>query len=213
MIRTLSIAALALLLAAPFATPASAQAQMALRMRLDESTSASDPDDTPDVKVLPAANGFEVQTGPAAVLWDPSNTASGNYTLRGTFRLQEPSSHTNYYGLVLGGRDLDGANQNYVYYLIGQNGTFIVKHRMGDMVHDIVGRTPHEAVRAMDDNGQSTNQLEVRVGAQNVEFVANGTVIHSVARSNLAGATDGIWGVRINHVLPSVVVEGLGVTQ
>lgn len=213
MTRFLSVTARALLLAAALAAPAAAQAPQGYQMRIDKSTSASDPDDVPDVKLIAAANGFEVQTGPAAVVWNPANTASGAYTLKGTFRLMKPSSHNNYYGLILGGRDLQGAGQNYVYFLVGQNGSYIVKHRMGEEVHDIVGRTAHEAVRAADANGQSTNDLEVRVGAQNVEFVANGTVIHSAAKASLGDATDGIWGVRINHVLPSVVVEGLGVTR
>ena len=58
----------------------------------------------------------------------------------------------------------------------------------------------------------ATNALEVRVGT-NVDFVINGQVVHSVPKANLAGATDGIYGVRINHVLPSVTVEGLSVTR
>jgi hypothetical protein len=29
----------------------------------------------------------------------------------------------------------------------------------------------------------------------------------------MAGRTDGIWGVRVNHVIPGVLVEGLGVSN
>jgi hypothetical protein len=207
MIRSLFV--LALLLAAPLA----AQAPAGLQMRVDESTEASDPDDVPEVRITTAANGFEVRTGPAAVLFNPANTATGNYTLRGTFRLNSRSSHTNYYGLVLGGRELQGANQNYLYFLVAQNGQFLIKHRMGEMVHDIVPATRNPAVVGMPAEGPaSTNALEVRVGT-NVDFVVNGTVVHSVPKTSLAGATDGIWGVRINHVIPSVTVEGLGVTR
>ena len=68
----------------------------------------------------------------------PANTASGNYTLKGTFRLNQRSSHNNYYGLILGGKELQGANQNYVYFLIGQDGSYLIKHRMGEMIHDLV---------------------------------------------------------------------------
>src|SRR5690606_33474063 len=111
------------------------------------------------------------KTGPAAVIYDPAHTASGNYTLKGTFRLDERSSHTNYYGLVLGGRDLQGPDQNYLYFLVGQNGAYLVKHRMGDMVHDIVpSNTQHAAVAGMAAGAPpSTNALEVRVG-DDVEF-------------------------------------------
>jgi len=207
---TRSLFLLALLLAAPLA----AQAPAGLQVRVDESTSASDPDDVPNVQVVAAPNGFEVKTGPAAVVWNPANTATGNYTLKGTFKLNQVSSHPNYYGLVLGGRDLEGANQNYLYFLVAQNGMYLIKHRMGGMVHDIVDNTAHAAVARMAAGAPaSTNTLEVRAGATNVEFVINGQVVNSTPRTSLAGATDGIWGVRVNHVIPSVTVEGLGVTR
>jgi hypothetical protein len=146
--------------------------------------------------------------------WNPDNTATGSYTLMGTFRLNERSGHTNYYGLVRGGRELLGANQNYLYFLVALNGMYLIKHRMGDMIHDIVANTAHPAVVGMAAGAPaSTNALEVRVGATNVDFVINGQVVNSTPRASLAGATDGIWGVRVNHVIPSVTVEGLGVTR
>jgi hypothetical protein len=40
----------------------------------------------------------------------------------------------------------------------------------------------------------------------------NGTVVHTTPRSGMTGNTDGIWGVRINHVLPGVLVENLSMT-
>ena len=52
--------------------------------------------------------GFHVSGGPAGTYWNPSNTATGNFTLKGTFTLVKPSNHTNYYGLVFGGNALDG---------------------------------------------------------------------------------------------------------
>ena len=210
MIRILAAGALALVLASPL----SAQTPMGLQMRLDQSTMANDPDDVPDVTVTSVDNGFEVRTGPAAVIWDPSNTASGTYTLHGTFRLLERSNHTNYYGLVLGGSDLDGPSQNYLYFLVAQNGAFLLKHRMGDEVHDIVPSTPHAAVAGMDaGDAPSTNEIEVRVTDDVVDFVVNGTVVHTTPTDSLAASTDGLYGVRINHVLPRVAVEGLGISR
>lgn len=204
-----SLFLLALLLAAPLA----AQAPAGLQLRVDASTSAADPDDVPQVTIAPAPNGFEVKTGPAAVVFNPANTATGNYTLKGTFKLNQRSGHTNYYGLVLGGRDLQGPDQNYVYFLVAQNGQFLIKHRMGEMIHDLVPATANSAVVGMAQGaGPSTNALEVRVGT-NVDFVVNGAVVHSVPKASLAGATDGIYGVRVNHVIPSVTVEGLSVTR
>lgn len=210
MIRRISMAVFALLVAVPLA----AQAPSGWEMRVDRSTNPSDPDDVPEVTVTPTADGFEVHTGPAVTMWNPANTASGEFTLEGTFTLLEPSSHVNYYGLIYGAGALEGAQQNYIYFLVGQDGSYTIRHRAGnETVHDIQGRTPHDAVEEPGDDGQSTNRLEVRVGADQTEFLVNGTVVHTAARSGMAGRSDGIYGVRINHVIPGVRVEGLRVTS
>lgn len=210
MIRRLSLAFLLIFVAAPLA----AQSPAGLQMRLDRSTSASDPDDVDDVTLSQAANGFQVNTGPAAVVWDGENTASGNYTLSGRFTLLSPSDHVNYYGLVFGANELEGGRQNYLYFLVAQNGSYIIKHRAGDeTTHDIQARTEHAAVARPDASGRSVNDLEVRVGAENVDFVVNGTVVHSAPKQGMVSRTDGIWGVRVNHRIPGVVVENLRVTD
>ncbi len=208
MIRRISMAALALLIAVPMA----AQVPEGLQLRVDRSTNANDPDDVPEVTITAVGSGFQVNTGPAAVLWQDSNTASGEYTLSATFTLQEPSPHNNYYGLIYGAAALDSESQNYLYFLIGQNGSYIVKHRANnETVHDIQGRTPHDAIVQPGSDGKSVNELEVRVGADETEFVVNGTVVFTAPKSGMAARSDGIYGVRINHVIPGVLVEGLGV--
>jgi len=208
MIRRITPALLALLLALPVA----AQAPAGWLERVDASTDAADPDDVPQVTVTSVANGFEVRTGPAVTLWNPANNATGSYTLEGTFTLLQPSGHVNYYGLIYGGRALEGAQQSYIYFLVAQNGSFIIRHRVGnDTVHDIVARTPHAAVVQPGANGQSVNRLQVRVGANDIQFVVNGTVVHTTPKTGMAAQTDGIWGVRVNHVIPGVRVEGLRV--
>lgn len=208
--RRFSVAAFALLVAAPLA----AQAPQGWQMRVDRSTNAADPDDVPNVTFTALGSGFQVNTGPAAVVWNPENTAEGEYTIKGTFTMLEPSGHVNYYGIVFGGAALEGSRQNYLYFLIAQNGTFLVKHRANDeAVHDVQPRTAHEAVVEPDASGQSVNELEVRVGADEIDFVVNGTVVHTQPRTGMAARTDGIWGARINHRMPGVVVEGLSVSR
>lgn len=210
MIRRISMAALALLIAAPLA----AQTTDGLSMRVDRSQNAADPDDVPDVTITPAGDGFEVATGPAVIVWDESHNASGEFTLSGTFTLQEPSSHNNYYGLFYGGNELTGESQNYLYFLIGQNGSYIVKHRANnETVHDIQGRTPHDAIATPGADGTSVNELAVRVGAEQTEFVINGTVVFTAPKSGMAARSDGIYGVRVNHVIPGVLVEDLSVSN
>jgi hypothetical protein len=209
MIHRISMAVLAILVAAPL----TAQAPAGWEMRVDHSTNPSDPDDVPEVTVRSIASGFEVGTGPAVTLWNPANAASGEYTLEGTFTLLQPSGHVNYYGVIFGGSGLESEQESYIYFLVAQNGSYIIRHRAGnETVHDIVGRTPHEAVNPADENGQSVNHLQVRVGADETHFVVNGTVVHTAPRAGMAARTDGIWGVRVNHVMPGIRVEGLRVT-
>jgi len=206
----ISLWALALLLAMPL----SIQAQAGMQIRLDRSTDAADPDDVPDVTLEAVGDGFQVNTGPAAVVWNPANTATGTYTLKGKFTLLEPSGHVNYYGLIFGGGALEGEQQNYLYFLVAQNGTYIVKHRANnDAVHNIVRRTAHDAIRKPGSDGRSVNDLEVRVGADEIEFLVNGTVVHTLPTTGMASRPDGTWGVRINHRIPGVLVEGLGVSN
>ena len=210
MIRRIPLFALAFFIAAPLA----AQTPVGLQLRLDHSLNAEDPDDVPNVTVTRSGDGFQVRTGPAVTAWISDNTAMGTYTLSGTFTLLEPSGHVNYYGLLYGGGDLEGSGQNYLYFLVAQDGSYLVKHRAGnETTHDIQGRTTHSAVVVPDANGRSVNDLEVRVGTDTTDFVVNGVVVHSAAQSGMAGRTDGIWGVRVNHVLPGILVEGLGITQ
>jgi len=208
MVRRVTLFMFALLLAAPIAL----QAQQ-LRMRVDQSTNAADPDDVDEVTVEHRGEAIFVRTGPAVVLWSDDHTASRPYTLHGTFTLGEPSSHRNYYGLIYGGGALDGERQNYMYFLVAQDGSFIVKHRAGANVHDIQARTPNDAINTPGADGRSVNRLEVRVGDSQTQFVVNGTVVHTVANEGMAGRTDGIWGVRVNHVIPSMLIEDLGVSR
>jgi hypothetical protein len=185
-----------------------AQAPKGWMVRADRSTSATDPDGAGKIQFMAMGKGFHAVNPQAAVYWNPANTAKGNYTLRGTFTLNEPSGHTNYYGLVFGGSNLEGANQNYHYFLIAQDGTFLVKRRVGDAkTDDVVTKTANAAIKKPEANGKSTNVLEVRVLGDKVEYAVNGTVVGSSPKAGLT--TDGIWGIRVNHLL-NVQIDDIG---
>jgi hypothetical protein len=190
--------------------PLAAQTPQGWRMRVDESTSAEDPDDRPDLKVVTVGKGMRITGGPAGTFWNPANTVTGNFTARANFTLMKPSSHTNYYGLIFGGRDIEGAKQTYVYFLVAQNGTYIIRRRVGEDVTDIQGRMMHAAIQRPDANGRSVNALEVRVAGNTVSYVINGMVVHTAPKGTLQ--TDGLVGVRVNHVL-DVQVEGFTVQR
>lgn len=192
--------------------PLAAQAPAGWKVRVDRSQSAGDPDNTPNLKFVTMGKGFHVTGGPAGTFWNPANTATGDYTVRATFTLVKPSNHTNYYGLVFGGGDLDAAGQNYIYFLIAQDGTYLVKHRAGEATHDVQRATPHKAIQQPDAKGQSRNTLEARVAGNMISYVVNGTVVHTTPKTGMTAKTDGIAGVRVNHVL-EVHVEGFEVTK
>jgi hypothetical protein len=156
-------------------------------------------------------SGFHATNPQAAVYWDPANTATGNYTLKGTFTLMKPSGHTNYYGLVFGGSDLGGPAQSYLYFMVAQDGTWMIKQRTGNQTLG-VSTSANDAVKKLDATGKSTNALEVRVKADKIDYVVNGTVVDSTPKTGMTAKTDGIYGLRVNHQL-EVHIDGFAVSK
>ena len=194
------------------AVPVAAQAPKGWMVRTDGSTNPADPDNTPNLKFVAMGTGFHVTGGPAGVFWNPANRATGDYTLTATFNLMRPSGHTNYYGLVFGGDALEGAGQNYIYFLVAQDGTFMVSHRAGSEVHVVAPKAKHASIRTPGADGRSTNALEVRVAGNTISYVVNGTVVHTTPKSGMTAKTDGLTGVRVNHLL-DVHVDGFAVKR
>jgi hypothetical protein len=203
MTRRLIVTAFIFMIGAPLL----AQAPKGWRLRIDRSTTASDPDAAGSIKFTSAGSGFHAVNPQAAVYWNPANMASGTYTLKGTFTLVRPSNHTNYYGLVFGGSDLEGGKQSYLYFTVAQDGTWLLKQRDGEATQTIAQR-PNPAVKRPDGSGKSVNVLEVRVMADKVDYVVNGTTVFSTPKSGRTAKTDGLYGFRVNHML-DVQVDGL----
>jgi len=203
------VAVLALAALAPLA----AQAPKGWKMRVDKSTEASDPDAPGAIKFTKEGTGFHAINPQAAVYYNPADKAMGTYTLKGTFTLNKPSGHTNYYGLVFGGSDLEGAAESYNYFVVAQNGTWLIKNRNGDNTSIVSPKTPSDSVKKPDPTTRkSVNVLEVRVGADKVDFVVNGEVVHSEPKAGALSKTDGIYGIRINHLL-DVGIDDFKVTK
>ena len=204
---------LPVVLMAWFVATVAAQTPAGWKVHIDRSTNAQDPDNKSGVTFMSMGKGFHVSGGPAGTYWHPSNTAMGNYTLKGTFTLVKPSDHTNFYGLVFGGRDLEGPGQTYLYFLVAQDGTWLIKRRAGDATtEDVVVKTAHAAVKKPAAGGSSVNALEVRVFARSIDYFVNDTWVHTMPRNGAAAQTDGLWGVRVNHQL-EVQVEGLSLSK
>jgi hypothetical protein len=206
--RHVQVAVLALAALAPLA----AQTPQGWKQRVDRSASASDPDATGAIKFVTSGAGFHATNPQAAVYWNPANTASGVYTLKATFTQMARSGHTNYYGLVFGGSALEGPQQAYLYFVVAQDGTWLIKRRDGDATSNVSAKTPSPAVKMLDASEKATNSLEVRVGADKIDFVVNGTVVHTEPKSGATAKTDGIYGIRVNHLL-EMQIDGFGISK
>jgi hypothetical protein len=193
--------------------PLVAQAPAGWKMRVDRSMNASDPDAAGAIKFLTMGSGFHATNPQAAVYWNPANTVTGDYTLKGTFKLIKTTGYGEYFGLILGGSALEGAAQKYIYFMVNADGAWLVKSRDGSGTSEVASSGgPSDAVKKAGADGTSSNALEVRVMPDKVEFAVNGTVVKSMPKTGQAVKTDGIYGIRVNHML-EVQVDGFALTK
>jgi hypothetical protein len=192
--------------------PAFAQSPKGWKVRGDHSSDASDPDAAGAIKFVVSGSGFHATNPMAAIYWNPANTATGNYTLKGTFKLIKSMGYDEYYGLTFGGSGLDGAMQSYLYFMVTDDGTYLIKRRDGSSTQGVSPKTPNAAVKKPDASGTATNALEVRVMADKIAFVINGTVVTTLPKTGPAAKTDGIYGIRINHQL-DVQIDGFAMSK
>lgn len=153
-------------------------------------------------------NMLHITTGPPGIFYQPTKTASGEYTIRGTFTQLTQGEHREGYGPIIGGADLDGAAQRYTYFLLRQDGKYLIKKRLGGNTVGVVDWTAHPAIKSFGANGKMTNELAIEVGATDVRFLINGTEVSKQPRAQVD--TDGIVGLRVNHQL-ALEVANFGV--
>lgn len=160
------------------------------------------------VKVMPMGTGIHFTTGPAGVYYRAADTKSGAYEVHASFNQVEPSAHPEAYGIIVGGSDLAGAGQKYTYFLVRQDGQFMISRRDGAKVNAVVPWTTNAAVKKTDASTKGLNVLAVVVAADKTRFLVNGTEVSSQPTSGVDAS--GIVGLRINHNL-NVHVDGFGV--
>ena len=173
-------------------------------------------------KLARDGDALHVTTGPAVTYWNPANKATGNYTVKATFREDKYmalNNHPHPYGIVIAGNDLGTDQQSYLYCAAYGNGSFIVRG-FGPEPFQMGGRrpTPHDAVNEAAGQGEPvTQEIAVTVKDDAVECAINGTVVASYPKAEVVGAgkltsTDGVWGIRFAHNTEATV-SGLGVTK
>lgn len=175
-------------------------------MRLDGANATADM-----VSFSIMSPGWHVTTRRGAgIFWQPSMTVAGQYRLESTIHLMKPAAHLEAFGVFIGGRELQAEGQSYVYFLVRQNGEYLIKRRQGSGMENVVGWTSHEAIPSAAAGASTRYDLAVDVGPENVAFMVNGVTVHNMPKADLA--TDGIGGLRINHML-DVHVASLEVTK
>jgi hypothetical protein len=154
-----------------------------------------------DAKFVVMGPGFHVTSGPAAIYWRDANTMTGPFTASATFTQTKAPMHPEAYGIIFMGKSLQGADQNYAYFLVRGDGKVMVKHRAGSEVHTIMDWTDNAAVHKQDANGKATNTLTVdATKADSVHLMVNGAEVAVLPTSRL-GSTNGVVGLRVNHNL------------
>jgi hypothetical protein len=160
------------------------------------------------VTVTPMGGGIHFKTGPAGIYYRSVDTKSGSYEVHASFNQVEPSAHPEAYGLVVGGADLAGAAQKYTYFLVRQDGQFMISRRAGEKVTAVVPWTTNASVKKTDASTKGTNMLSIVVAPDKTRFLVNGTEVSAQPTTGVDAS--GIAGLRINHNL-NVHVDGFGV--
>jgi hypothetical protein len=174
--------------------------------RTDDSTKALS-----GAKYTTGAGGvWEVQTGPAHILYSPKDSASGSYTLRTEIDQLEAPHHPEAYGIFFGGQNLTGPGQRYTYFIVRGNGMYAIKARDGATARTVVDFTANPAVPTADAGGKASYALTVRVAPDSVHFMVNEKPVAAVPTGSLAAA--GVAGIRINHNL-HVTVKPLVISR
>jgi hypothetical protein len=157
--------------------------------------------DLSKLEFVSMAPGWHITTGPSVTLWNPATKATGTFTVSSKIWLFKPSgAHAEGFGLLIGGSDLDGDRQRYTYFLIRNDGKYLIKERNGTDTKDIVPWTASSAIKLHDGKVENVdNTLSVTATDQAVAFAINGTEVASKPRS--AMPVDGTVGLRVNHNL------------
>ncbi|HUQ99983.1 MAG TPA: hypothetical protein VM166_11055 [Gemmatimonadaceae bacterium] len=167
-------------------------------------------------------NALHVTTGPASAFWDPTKTASGDYTVKASFT--EPKymnliDHPHPYGLFIGGSDMGTPNESYLYCAAYGNGTFIVRG-FGPAPFKVNGKgaDANAAIhKAAGKDSPVSQDIALSVKGDKVSCSINGTVVGTYNKADVVGpgklkSTDGVYGIRFAHNTEGLV-NGLTVSK
>jgi hypothetical protein len=150
-----------------------------------------------DVLVDEKDGALTFTTGPAGIYWK-GDKAEKDFELIATFSQLKPTAMAEAYGLFIAGQNLDKDTQRYTYFVIRQDGKYLIKARDGSATRTIVDWTDAPSMR--EPKGvKMSNTLEIRATANSVQFVVDGKPVHAMTRDRVG--PDGLAGIRVNHNL------------
>jgi hypothetical protein len=161
-----------------------------------------------DSKFAQVGSEFRINNGPAAIYWNPAQTASGSYTVSATFtepKYMSSMDHPHPYGLFIAGNKLDTDQASFLYCTPYGNGTFIVRGMGPAPFRVSPGRSvPNDAIKKAEAGGSVTQEVAWVVTPEKADCKINGVVVGSYPKADLVGAgklesLDGIAGIRAAH--------------
>jgi hypothetical protein len=161
--------------------------------RLDRENIATAP------KFSAMGDGFHATTGPAAIFYNPEHNMTGDYRMTATFTQTKAPTHPEAYGLFVGGKNLETAEQEYGYLIIRGDGKYAIKHRAGAEVHTVADWTDFPKLNKQDAEGKATNTLGIDVSGNHVVMLINGAEVKRFEKAYWQGL--GQLGLRVNHNL------------
>lgn len=171
-----------------------------------------------DSKFAAEGKDLRLSIGPAAFYYNPANTASGDYTVKATFKEHKmTASHPHSYGIFIGGADLESDTESLMYCIAYGNGTYSIKTFHGSNVQTLVNLEKTSALKQADATGASTNEIGWTVKGGKPSCVINGTVVHTFDKMDVVAgdklkSLDGVYGIRVSHNV-ELTVSGFGMTK
>jgi hypothetical protein len=175
-----------------------------------------------DSKFSQEGNALHLIIGPAAVYWNPANTASGDYTIKGTFKepkMSDANSHPHPYGIFIGGHNMGTDKMSLVYCLAYGDGRALVRGFNPTAgpptgaqhgVFTPMRAAANAAVKKVAAGEPVTQDISWTVKGDSASCTINGTVVATYTKADLVGADklesfDGVYGIRISHNVEAVV--------
>lgn len=169
--------------------------------------------DLKNIKFVTMEPGYHLTLGPATILYREQDRVNGPFHTLATFHQMKKPTHPEGYGLIFGGQALNGNGQKYTYFLVRDDGTYLIKRRNGEQTSEVTkGWTAHPAVKKADAQGKASNLLEIdaKQNPSKVDFKVNGQTVYTADAKSTD--TKGIVGLRVNHNL-DVHIEGFDLHQ